>query len=136
MSGLTACAEKNIVHHNVKPDTIFKGFDGNWKIAGFGPAQQGSEYAPPEVTLNETSLGVAADVYSAGIVFFELFSGHVPTKQEGRPLELAADAFDMLKRALPHTAVATELVALCKQMLNANPDAVSRRVTPVPKLSA
>ena len=51
---------KYIVHHNVKPDTIFKGFDGNWKIGGFGPARQGSEYAPPEVTFHETSVGVAA----------------------------------------------------------------------------
>src|SRR5580704_6614332 len=85
-----------VVHRDLKPSNILVARDGDVRLLDFGAAKllrddepQSSaltqemgralspDYAAPEQILGE-SITVACDVYSLGIVLFELLTGHLP----------------------------------------------------------
>ena len=82
----------DVIHRDIKPQNILYK-DGNWKISDFGISKfvEGAtsintlkeclspRYASPE-QWNQDTVSKASDVYSAGIIFFELLNGHLPVK--------------------------------------------------------
>jgi eukaryotic-like serine/threonine-protein kinase len=91
LDGLAAAHASGIVHRDVKPENVLVTADGRLKVADFGLARALSAaghtrsglligtvaYVPPEqVTGGPT--GPAGDVYSAGIMLFELLTGRLP----------------------------------------------------------
>lgn len=87
-----SCAHAhNVIHRDIKPDNIFILSDGSIKLGDFGIAQadgfnanssdtevMGSiHYIAPEILLNKPATR-QSDIYSAGVTFFELITGHVP----------------------------------------------------------
>ena len=91
-----ACAHNSyIIHRDIKPQNILVLDDGRVKITDFGIAQalkrgeltetnsvMGSvHYLPPEQA-NGTGTTIKSDIYSLGIVMFELLTGKVPFKGE------------------------------------------------------
>lgn len=94
-SGIEHAHEKNIIHRDIKPQNILILDDGLVKIADFGIAQalnnneltqtnsvMGSvHYLPPEQA-NGTGSTFKSDIYSLGILMFELLIGKVPFKGE------------------------------------------------------
>ncbi len=91
LDGLAAAHASGIVHRDVKPENVLVTADGRLKVADFGLARALSAaghtrsglligtvaYVPPEqVTGGPT--GPAGDVYSAGVMLFELLTGRLP----------------------------------------------------------
>ncbi len=91
-----ACAHNSyIIHRDIKPQNVLVLDDGRVKITDFGIAQalkrgeltetnsvMGSvHYLPPEQA-NGTGTTIKSDIYSLGIVMFELLTGKVPFKGE------------------------------------------------------
>lgn len=88
-----ACAhEAGLVHRDVKPENVLIGERGQIKVADFGLAKaitsqtstatQGLligtvSYLPPELVLSGRA-DARSDVYSAGVVLFELITGRKP----------------------------------------------------------
>lgn len=90
-SGLEAVHARKIVHRDVKPENILVDSHGSVRLTDFGIARLTHgpaltrltgligtpEYLAPELAEREHATG-AADVYSAGIVLYELLTGHTP----------------------------------------------------------
>ncbi len=91
VDGLSEAHKHNIIHRDIKPQNILMKDDGTVKIADFGIARaqdatqltqmdsvMGSvHYMAPETARGESSTS-QSDIYSVGIVFYELLVGDVP----------------------------------------------------------
>ncbi len=90
-SGLAAAHAAGVIHRDIKPQNILIEPNGGVKIMDFGIARLSAEkgltatgmvvgtpdYISPEQARGGT-LDLRTDVYSAGVVFYEIFSGSLP----------------------------------------------------------
>lgn len=84
---LIACERENVIHRDIKPDNIFIGEDGTWKLGDFGAVRQLDSrtqsfgitgtylYVAPEV-LHGIEPDTRADLYSLGLVLYHLLNNN------------------------------------------------------------
>ncbi|MHB2016545.1 MAG: serine/threonine-protein kinase [Candidatus Xenobia bacterium] len=96
LEALRVVHQAGIVHRDVNPDNIMVTPNGQLKLIDFGIARVGGSvltfgkvemgtplYMSPE-HFNAPSTIPASDLYSLGIVFYEMLTGHVPYELGGR----------------------------------------------------
>jgi serine/threonine protein kinase len=135
--GLSYAHEQGVVHRDVKPDNVFILEDGQVKLLDFGIAKlqtstltrQGdvlgsASYMSPEQVGGSESVDGRADIFSTGVVLYELLTGRKPfegdsptavivkiLKDDPKPIDAAATA-------LPAEVIAAVMKALQKDPAN------------------
>src|SRR6476620_9808341 len=111
---LGAAHERAIVHRDVKPQNVLIDEEGSAKVTDFGIArtldQEGltadgrvlgtTDYVSPEQALGHAVTG-QSDLYSLGIVLFEMLTGDVPFKGENQ----VAVAMKHVREELPDVQI-------------------------------
>lgn len=99
VEGLAAAHEAGIIHRDVKPENVLLAESGGIKIADFGLARAISAgtntgtlvgtaaYLPPELVTGDAA-DARSDIYSAGIMLFELLTGSQPYRGDA-PIRIA-----------------------------------------------
>ncbi|XP_075852413.1 MAP/microtubule affinity-regulating kinase 4-like isoform X1 [Microcebus murinus] len=90
LSAVRYCHAQHIAHRDLQPDNILLDKLGNVKLADFGDATTFNEgdyldtycgspaFMAPELLLQEKYVGPEADVWSLGIVLYNMVAGRVP----------------------------------------------------------
>ncbi len=92
---LEAAHERGVVHRDIKPQNVLLAEEGRVKVTDFGIARSRgtegltltgtimgtSDYIAPEQAKGEPA-GEASDIYSLGVVLYELLTGRVPYEAE------------------------------------------------------
>ena len=118
-SALFYAHQHNIIHRDIKPQNIYVLPDGTIKLGDFGIAEaegidDGSpkkkseivgsvHYLAPEISQGKPA-SIQSDIYSVGVTFFELLTGHVPFEKD-TPVNVAVahvkEKFPSVKKYLP-----------------------------------
>ncbi len=139
LSALTEAKKNNMVHRDIKPDNIMYTQSGVVKLADLGIAKSMNEfdatltmestvfgtpaYMSPEQARDSKSVDCRADIYSLGIVFYEMLTGRCPYR--GTPMAVVAQILSpqeipdvrQVKQDIPED-VAVIIAKMCAKKLD------------------
>ena len=107
LSALEHAHKQGVIHRNITPSTVMVGSDGRVRLTGFDFARVGTDrsatiahqivdeleadYLAPEMHGESSAASPASDIFSAGLILYELFVGE-------RPFAGATEVFDQSAR--------------------------------------
>lgn len=126
--GLEYAHSKQIIHRDIKPSNIIISYQGEVKISDFGIAKRNDansnatiagsrtkgtyRYMSPEQILGDDVIGQQTDIYSLGIIFYELLTG-----QKLYDFKTSTAIFEIIKlktekKIEPLIAVASQIIPM------------------------
>ncbi|MFN2462082.1 MAG: protein kinase [Candidatus Velthaea sp.] len=139
LEALAYAHEQNVIHRDVKPANVMVLPDGTIKVMDFGLSRRTSEmssvtnageivgtiaYLSPERFLGKVA-DARSDLYSVGVVMYEIFTGAVPFKSETD--DLVAVIFAHVNEPAPpmrgaNRAVPVQVERIVMKLLEKDPD--------------
>lgn len=136
LEALAFCHSHEVVHRDLSPSTILLGSDGHIRLTGFDHARAGTgrsltiaaeiaekidaKYAAPETWKEPANASPSSDVFGAGLVLYELFTGLRPF---GSPTELFdQDGVFPVKPSTHRAEIAPPLDAWLQRLCTFDPD--------------
>ena len=130
IQGYLQIYQKEIVHRDLKPANILLGENDECKIADFGFAIKASEllkpskynvgsplYMAPE-SLKRNEYSYKTDLWSVGVIFFEMLTGETPWKAKTEKellKKIETERIDDIieRKKLPFTSQTVEFLSKC-----------------------
>ena len=139
-SALDAAQKYHVVHRDIKPENIMIQPDGLVKLVDLGIAKADDikdslcteaesvfgtpAYVAPEQAIDASVVDVRADIYSLGVVLFEMIAGRVPFDGPNAPQilvqTLSSDPFPDIRDINPD--VSPQLAVMIRRMCVKEPD--------------
>lgn len=133
LKGLQAAHSAGFVHGDIKPDNVLLGDRGDIKVTDFGLAraiEDGDQrasmllgtaaYLAPEQA-TERVPDPRSDLYSTGILLFEMLTGHVPFRADSADDVLALHRSEQVPEPSSFVDVESGIDALCAKATAQNP---------------
>ncbi|PNH06249.1 putative serine/threonine-protein kinase [Tetrabaena socialis] len=133
VSALDYCHRRHVVHRDLKPENILMDHENNLKIADFGLAavaapfsggltlQCGTpEFTAPEITEGREYDGPSVDIWSMGVLLYEVLSGSLPFRGANQAAlfkSIQRGVYDPLPSAISH-----DCQDLVRRMLIVDPE--------------
>lgn len=135
LSALQHAHENGIIHRDIKPQNILVHADGHIKVADFGIARMANSstlskgdnvmgsvhYFSPEQASGHAA-GVTSDIYSVGVVLYEMLTGRVPFDGDS-PVAIALQ--HLHNRPAPIDTLAPDappaIIHVCMMAMEKNP---------------
>lgn len=138
--GISACHARGIIHRDLKPSNIMVTRSGLLKVLDFGIAKSSvnmtktgitmgtPEYMSPEQCMGVKDITPASDVYTMGVIFWELIFGAPPFKPDNAENPELSIAMKHIHATLPSTMLIPDetfapLLPLIRRMLDKSPAA-------------
>ena len=107
--------DRGVIHNDLKPDNMTIFYDGNIKILDFGIATHIDEemdqkanasiaYAAPEVLKNR-KYSIQSDIYSLGIILYELLTCRNPFSRDNTEEEIKAHLYEEMPSISKYTDI-------------------------------
>ncbi len=128
--GLYHAHSKKVIHRDIKPHNILISTDGEVKLTDFGIAKTSDDskaditspgtvigtpaYMSPEQFSDSSVISYQSDIYSLGVVFYEMLTGLKPYKNEFTPEVLTCIAKG---KCTPATKLISDLPPIAKKIL-------------------
>jgi len=141
--GIAACHARGIIHRDLKPSNIMVTRSGILKVLDFGIAKTSSnitrtgitmgspEYMSPEQCMGVKDLTPASDIYTMGVIFWELIYGETPFKPDNAENPELSIAMKHVHATLPAGVLIPDesfapILPLVRKMLDKSPAARPR----------
>jgi len=137
VGALDYCHRRRVVHRDLKPENVLMDENNVVKIADFGlaaitaPFEEGltlmcgtPEFTAPEIVQGREYDGPSVDIWSLGVMFFELLAGYLPFKATDHK-----ELFKLITKGVyvsPPADVSLEALSLINSMLQVK---VEKRIT-------
>lgn len=138
LSGLQHAHQNNVIHRDIKPQNILIDTEGHVKVSDFGIARVANSftiansntvmgsvhYASPEQMAVNGVTDFTSDLYSTGVVLYEMLTGHVPFTGETPMLVMVQHAkcapppIELDSPGTPPAVIAVVMKALEKKQEN------------------
>jgi parallel beta-helix repeat protein len=138
LEGIQACHAKGIIHRDLKPSNLMVTREGILKIFDFGIAKTAGrmtktgmtvgtpQYMSPEQCTGDKDITAQSDLYSIGIVFWELIFGTPPFVPDGGANAELSIALQHIQGTLPMKALPKNdpylgFLPMVRRLLDKNP---------------
>lgn len=138
LSAIGHAHQGNIIHRDIKPNNVMINSDGMVKITDFGLAKDQSIsrntvtvqsggtlfYMSPEHVKGFNFTDKRSDIYSIGMTFYEMLTGHVPFQNMDTDFDIRESIVrkDFIKPTVYNPKIPKQLESIIMKAISKNPD--------------